>query len=81
MEDSKISLSRYNNEKKLSLRIPKINTKHTPETKSVHSKSEEIGKKEPIKEENVSYKDKSGSFAQNLSNFQGTESQSNSMLL
>ena len=81
LEDPKIALSRYNNEKRSSLHIPKINTTRTPEKKSVHLESEEVGKKEPIKEENVSYKDKSQSFIQNLSNFQGAESQSNNVVI
>ncbi|XP_076244195.1 spindle defective 2 [Calliopsis andreniformis] len=81
LEDPKLSFSHYNKEQISSPRVPKINTTQNQEKKSVDSKNEEIGKKEIIKEENISYKEKSETFVQDLSNFQGIESQLNNVVI
>lgn len=74
MEGPKLSHSNNNKKKKSSPRTSKINVNHNQEKL-------EVRKKDNVKEENVSYKDKSETFVQDLSNLQQIESQLNSMLL
>ncbi|XP_043252688.1 uncharacterized protein LOC122397529 isoform X1 [Colletes gigas] len=81
LEDSNLSHLHYNNDKKLSPHTSIINVEHNRENKSVNSKNEEVGKNDIKKEENVSYKDKSETFIQDISNLQRSESQLNNVVI
>lgn len=67
LEDSKLTPPNYA-ENKISPHTSKINAMISHEDKSAGLEEEEIGKKENIKKENVSCKDRSG--IQNISNLQ-----------
>ncbi|XP_050579371.1 uncharacterized protein LOC126917036 isoform X1 [Bombus affinis] len=67
LEDSKLTLPNYT-ENKISSHTSKINAMISQEEKSAGLEEEEIGKKENIKKENVSCKDRSE--IQNISNLQ-----------
>ncbi|XP_078046227.1 spindle defective 2 isoform X1 [Augochlora pura] len=77
MEDPKLSFLNYTKGQNVSL----TNIKHQQEKEFVNSKIEEIGKKRIIKEENISYKDKTESIVQDLSNSQEIESQLNNVII
>ncbi|XP_015438820.1 PREDICTED: LOW QUALITY PROTEIN: uncharacterized protein LOC107193823 [Dufourea novaeangliae] len=81
LKDPQLSLSRHSKEQNMSPCISKVNMKHKQEKRSGNSEIEGIGKKENIKEENTSHKDKTESFVQDLSNSQGTESQLNNVVI
>lgn len=76
LEDSKLTLPNYT-ENKISPHISKINAMISQEEKSAGLEEEGIGKKENIKNENVSYKDRSE--IQDIPNLQ--ESYVNSKIL
>ncbi|XP_076647679.1 spindle defective 2 isoform X1 [Halictus rubicundus] len=81
LEDPKFSLLNYTKERNISPCVSLTNVKHKQEKESVNSKNEETGMKGIIKEENLSYKDKTESFVQDLSNSQGIEFQLNSVVI
>ncbi|XP_076167706.1 spindle defective 2 isoform X3 [Ptiloglossa arizonensis] len=74
LEGPKLSHSNNNKKKKSSPRTSKINVNHNQEKL-------EVRKKDNVKEENVSYKDKSETFVQDLSNLQQIESQLNNVVI
>ncbi|XP_060816433.1 uncharacterized protein LOC132907390 [Bombus pascuorum] len=69
LEDSKLTRPNYT-ENKISPHTSKINAMISYEEKSTGLEEEEIGKKENIKKENVSYKDRSEIRIQDISNLQ-----------
>ncbi|XP_053982063.1 uncharacterized protein LOC128878148 isoform X1 [Hylaeus volcanicus] len=73
--------SHYNQENIPSPSTSKVNVKHNQEKKFVNLENEDVGKNDKIKQENVSYKDKSGTFIQDLSNLQRSESQSSNVVI
>ncbi|XP_031849368.1 spindle defective 2 [Nomia melanderi] len=73
--------SPYNQEQNMSSCVSKINVKQKQEKQSINSKIEEMEKKGNIKEENISYKDKTESFVREYSNSEGIESQLNNVVI
>lgn len=80
LEDPNLSLPQYTVEKRVSHRTSKINMLLNQEGKSFDLQNEEIGRKENIKEENVSYKEKSENSVQDLSSLSETQTSLNSMI-
>ncbi|XP_076756265.1 spindle defective 2 [Xylocopa sonorina] len=81
LEDPKLTLPNYAMGRKTSPRTSTINSILNQEKISVDLQKEEMELKENIKEENISYKDKSATFTQDLSNLQGRQSQINSVII
>ncbi|XP_076290421.1 spindle defective 2 isoform X3 [Lasioglossum baleicum] len=81
LEVPKFSLPNYNKERNMSPCGSPTNVKHKQEKESVNSKIEGMGQKGIIKEENLSYKDKTESFIQDLSNSRGIDIPLNSVVI
>ena len=81
LEDPNLSLQQYTIEKRASPRNPKINALLNQEGKTIDLQNEETGRKEDIKEENVSYKEKSENSTQDLSNSSGTQTSLNNVII
>lgn len=79
LERSKLTLPQYTKQNKTSPHASKTNSIPNHEKISVDLGKDVVGNKENVKEENISYKDKTESFIQDLSNLQGSQSQSISM--
>nr|XP_033342549.1 uncharacterized protein LOC117229834 isoform X1 [Megalopta genalis] len=81
MEDPKLSFLNYTKGRNVPSCVSLTNIKHKQETEFVNSKIEEFGIKEIIKKENISYKDKTESIIQDLSNSEEIESQLSNVVI
>ncbi|CAK9815019.1 hypothetical protein ANTPLA_LOCUS8458 [Anthophora plagiata] len=81
LEDPKLALPNYTIEEKVTPSTSKNNASLDHKGLSVDLAREEVAKKENIKQENISYKDKTETFTQDISNLQGTQSHSNNVVI
>ncbi|XP_076393461.1 spindle defective 2 isoform X3 [Megachile rotundata] len=73
--------SSYSKEKRSSPRTSKVNMLLNQEKKTFDFQNEEVGKKETVKEENISYKEKSENSVQDISNLSESQSHLNNVVI